>query len=313
MRHGTVIFPNPTIYCSAYRVFQDDTGCHFRRFTERQIDVLFDADPSERNHDTTGIRVDFHTDASEVAVKIGRAAKYEVLVNDLTVYCERLEAPARFSLPLDGGDNRITIVLPNHTEGVIRDITLTDATYARKHDSSLKLAFYGDSITQGWNSEKDSQSYAWLVSRFLDAESRIYGIGGTTFIPDFPEDTGFRPDAVIVAMGTNDYGRGKTMEQIRKDCAAYLHAVAQANSGSKLFCVTPIWRRIGSVVRAAGTLADVRKVIGQIAASLGYTVVDGLSVVPHRLEYYADKGTHPNDLGFMQYAMNLSKVLKQHL
>lgn len=297
----------------AYRVFQDDTGCHFRRFTERQINVLFDADPSERNHDTTGIRIDFHTDASELTVQVGSAAKYEVLVNDLTVYCERLEACAKISLSSDVGDNRITIVLPNHAEGVIQNITLTDATYARKHDYSRKLAFYGDSITQGWNSEKDSQSYAWLTSRFWDAESRIYGIGGTTFIPEFPEDTGFRPDAVIVAMGTNDYGRGKTMAQIHDDCTAYLHAVAQANPGSKLFCVTPIWRLIGSQVKAAGTLADVRKEIGQIAEDLGFIVIDGLLMVPHRLEYYADKGTHPNDLGFMQYALNLNKVLKQYL
>ena len=297
----------------AIQIFEDDAGVHFRRFTERQIDVIFKDDPRERNYDTTGIRIDFHTDASRICVTTGSKGKYEVLVNNLTTYCERLETPGQFEISLKGSENRITILLPSHCEGIIESISLDNATYVRKAEHPIKLAFYGDSITQGWNSEKDSQSYAWLISRYFDADSRIYGIGGTIFIPEFPEDNGFRPDAVIVAMGTNDYGRGRTMEQIKSDCTAYLDNVAKANPGSKLFCVTPIWRLIGLNVRAAGTLEDVRREIAQIAANCGYIVVDGLSMVPHLLEYYADKGTHPNDLGFSSFALNLIKELSKHL
>ena len=297
----------------AVHVFEDNSGFHFRRFTERQVDVIFESDPTERNYDTTGIRIDFHTDATKLIVTTAVDGKFEILRDDLTDYWERLEQPGQIALDLSGADERITIVFPDHKEGIIRSIELENATYVRKHEYATKLAFYGDSITQGWNSEKDSQSYAYLVSRFFDADSRIYGIGGTTFIPAFPEDTGYRPDAVIVAMGTNDYGRNKPMEQIKADCAAYMKAVAEANPGSKLFCVTPIWRRIGVNVKAAGTLADVRREISRIAAESGYIVIDGLTMVPHLLEYYADKGTHPNDLGFSVYAFNLSKVLRQYL
>lgn len=297
----------------AVSVFEEDSGFHFRRLTDRQIDVIYADDPRERNLDTTGIRVDFHTDASELSVTFAAKGKYEILVNDLTVHCQRFEALEQFSIHMDGADNRVTIILPSHCEGTLSSIHLEGASYIRKHDYSCKLAFYGDSITQGWNSEKDSQSYAWLTSRFFNAESRIYGIGGTTFIPDFPEDTGFRPDAVIVAMGTNDFGRQKTMEQIQADCAAYLKNVALVNPGSKRFCITPIWRYIGLTARAAGTLADVRKEIARIAAESGYTVIDGLSLVPHQFEYYADKGTHPNDLGFYCFAQNLTNILRQYL
>ena len=297
----------------AVNVFEDESGIHFRRFTERQIDVIFESDPTERNHDTTGIRIDFHTDATKVIINTGSGGKYEILLNDLTAFWDCFDAPAEIELDLDGQDNRITVVFPDHKEGIIRSIQLVDATYAKPHEYPVKLAFYGDSITQGWNSEKDSQTYAWLVSRFFDADSRIYGIGGTTFIPAFPEDTGYRPDAVIVAMGTNDYGRNKPMEQIKADCTAYMKAVAEANPGSKLFCVTPIWRRVGVNVKAAGTLADVRLEIARIATESGYIVIDGLTMVPHRLEYYADKGTHPNDLGFSIFALNLSKALRQYL
>lgn len=297
----------------AVGVFQDNIGIHFRRFTERQVDVIFDSDPTERNYDTTGIRIDFHTDATKLSVEVVTPSKYEVLIDDLTVFWEVFEEPAQFEVPLNDSDHRVTIVLPSHKEGILKSIHLENATYVRKHDYPVRLAFYGDSITQGWNSEKNSQSYAWLTTRFFDADSRIYGIGGTTFIPDFPEDTGFRPDAVVVAMGTNDYGRNKTMEQIKSDCTAYLEKVAQVNPGSKLFCITPIWRWVGLKEKAAGTLADVRKEIANIAERSGYTVIDGLAMVPHRFEYYFDKGTHPNDLGFCCYALNLSKILSQYL
>ena len=117
----------------------------------------------------------------------------------------------------------------------------------------------------------------------------------------------------MVAMGTNDYGRNKTMPQIQADCAAYLDAVAAANPGSKLFCITPIWRYVGRNEKAAGTLADVRREIARIAAEHGYVVIDGLEMVLHDFAYYADKGTHPNDLGFAQYAMSLCNELKKYL
>lgn len=302
------------ITVGALNVFRDDQGYHFRRFTERQVDVLFaDNDQWGRDHDTTGVRLDLHTDATQLTVSVVSGTKFEILINDLTAYWERPDTPARFSVALDGLDNRVTILLPSHSEGVIQSIFLGDATYVRPHTHSVKLAFYGDSITQGWNSEKDSQSYAWLTTRYFDADSMNFGVGGTVFIPDLPEATAFEPDAVIVALGTNDYGRNKPMAQIENDCTAYLKNIANIYSDSKLFCITPIWRGIGTAVKAAGTLNDVRQAIADIACALGFIVIDGLTMVPHRLEYYADKGTHPNDLGFAVYAQNLIKALSPHL
>lgn len=297
----------------AVSVFQDAAGYRFRRFTQRQIDVIFENDPTEPNYDTTGIRIDFHTDATQLLVSVASSAKYEVLINDRSVYCETLSAPAQFFVPLADGDNRITIVLPSHSEGILQSIALEDASYVSKHTYPIKLVFYGDSITQGWNSEKPSQSYVSLTSRYFDADSRNYGIGGTTFIPDFPEDTGYFPDAVLVALGTNDYGRNKPMEQIQKDCTEYLVRVKSVHPSSKLFCITPIWRWVGTRVKAAGTLDDVRHEIARIAQAQGFTVIDGTSMVLHHFAYYSDKGTHPNPLGFAHYAQNLIRFLAPYL
>ena len=40
-------------------------------------------------------------------------------------------------------------------------------------------------------------------------------------------------------------------------------------------------------------------------------MVEGLSFVPTRAEYFGDKVLHPNDEGFAHYAHHLTKALKE--
>lgn len=298
----------------ATEILSLEDGYHFRRFSERQIDVLFhDNEKPGRNYDTTGIRLDFTTDAACVQVDTACRGKYEILVNDLTVAWECTEGPARLEATLSGNGDRVTIMLPSHSEGILQRIRLEKANYITPYPHKYKLAFYGDSITQGWNSEKDSQSFAWQLTRFLDADCMNFGVGGTTFIPELPERIDYAADAVLVAMGTNDFGRGKTMDQIRSDSRAYLRKITQIYPNSKHIYISPVWRLIGLQVRTAGTLDQVRKELAEIAKESGFTVIDGLSMIPPRLEYYADNGTHPNDLGFSMYALHLIKALENIL
>ena len=70
----------------AVAVLNEQDGYHFYRFTERQVDVIFESDPTVRNYQTTGIRLDFHTDAAKLTVKTATKGKYEVLINGLTAF-----------------------------------------------------------------------------------------------------------------------------------------------------------------------------------------------------------------------------------
>lgn len=295
----------------ALTVTEDENGICFARYTPRQVTAFAVVEEilGQRAEATTGIRIDFHTDAAGLTVEVGHLGKYEVLVDDLTVFVRRFEEPACFTVPLGGGDKRVTIVLPSHDSGVIRSITLDGAAYAEPHTYAKKIAFYGDSITQGWDSEKDSQSFAWLVTRYYDADSMILGVGGSRFFPDTVEDVGFDAEAVIVALGTNDFGTNLSLSEIRANCAEYFARIAAIYAGSKRFCITPIWRADEMNPRASGVLDDVRKVIAEEAAKRNMIIIDGLTMVPHRSEYFADAFLHPNDMGFMLYAQNLLKVL----
>lgn len=41
----------------------------------------------------------------------------------------------------------------------------------------------------------------------------------------------------------------------------------------------------------------------------GCNTIDGLKIMPHVPEYFTDHA-HPNDMGFLQYALNLLRFLK---
>ena len=43
------------------------------------------------------------------------------------------------------------------------------------------------------------------------------------------------------------------------------------------------------------------------------TVIPGIDLVPHELQYYADAGLHPNDAGYEFYFRNLWSKIKTAL
>ena len=49
------------------------------------------------------------------------------------------------------------------------------------------------------------------------------------------------------------------------------------------------------------------------AAFSTVTVIDGLTLVPHKHTLYADLRLHPSDAGFDHYAENLIAEIKKHV
>ena len=299
----------------AVTIEEDGAGIHFQRYTSAQL-AAFEKEARcfyKRGMHTCGIRIDFTTDASNLTVSVGSEGKYEVLLDGLTAFWQVFTEPGTFTLPLTSGTHRVTIVLPSHFPGVIRSVELDDGASVTPVEYPCRIIFYGDSITQGWNSEKDSQSYAWLVTRYYDAESMILGVGGANFYPTTVLDNGFDPDIVIAALGTNDYCGEFTAEEIYNACRSYLDRLCDLYPNKQKFYITPIWRADGADVYGAGNLEDVRQFIAKEAEKRNFTVIDGYTLIPHRTEYFADEFLHPNDIGFALYAQNLIKALDKYL
>jgi len=264
----------------------------------------------QRSESSTGIRLDFETDGTEVTFSLV-GAPFDLLLDGLLA--DRFtgsDEPQDFSVTLDGRPHRITLIFPSHdTGGRLCGVEVSGGASVTPHEYDRKFLFLGDSITQGWNSGIDSLSYAWRTSLSFNADCVIHGVGGGIFHPSvFEAPEGFDPDRVFIAFGTNDFGYYPTLEALRKGVADYLDLAVAAYGARRILGITPIWR-YDTWVKPMGTFDECIDVIREEYEKRKITVVDGLSLVPHCKEFFAD-GVHPNALGFSMYAENLIRAVE---
>ncbi len=304
-----------SVTSGAVDIFQDETGIHFRRFTQQQMDILSAKSTQfqQRSFCTAGCQLSFYTDSNVLFVDAVKGAKYEILINGLPAYFFPLETAQRCIAPLPSGENLVVITLPNYSEGVLSKIEIDEGSYIRPYTYSKRFLFLGDSITQGSKSTRDSCCYVYRLSQFFDAQPLNLGVGGSYMSADTLEDVGFDPDAVFIAYGTNDYTRMPSLEALKDACSAYFDRVKALYPNKKIFYISPLWRGDGDMVRKAGSLADCRKVMIEQCAAHGFIHIDGYTLIPHQPFYFGDGHLHPNDLGFSFYSQNLIQFLQNYL
>lgn len=291
----------------------EENGCfHFSRFTESQklafgaLEDLF----YTRACATTGCRLEFHTNAKCMLVEFITQGKYEVLVDGLQTFFVQSPERRKYAVTLPGRDAHVTILLPHHSCGVLGTVYLDEGSYARPHSFDRKMLFMGDSITQGWASQHDSLCYAHIVAQHFNAESLNWAVGGAYFSDPAISDAGYDPDIVVVAYGTNDYTYYPSREAMQQACRDSLKKVKAYYGSKQVFCISPIWRADGDVLRPAGTLDDCREFLIQEIEANGFIHLDGYALHPHDTAYFEDGRLHPNDLGFSIYARNLIRMME---
>lgn len=210
-----------------------------------------------------------------------------------------------------------------------------------------KIAFLGDSITEGAGVNDQEQLFWKLIGRETGAQCFGYGIGGTRIAPQRVPSEGSAvwdryfasridemiddADIVVVFGGTNDYGHGDAAMGKLGDCTddtfygAYhqlLTKLIEKYPLSQLVIMTPL-HRVGEDdtlyneygVRRAGSLADYVCAIREIAESFGVPVVDlfkNCGIQPNNpihKEKFAPDGLHPNDDGHKLLAKCVLSVL----
>ena len=317
-----------SITVGAVAVEQRDDGIHFMKCTEGQTAAWYKMSDilGDRSLSTTGIRLDFITNSKSFSFGSSSGAKYELLIDSqqrfVIVPTEAGTQKIDYSVNLTNArfeqkdEYRVTLVFPSHgSPGVITHVELDDCSYVKPCEYSTKMLFIGDSITQGHNSGYDSLSYAYRVSAHFNANSVINGIGGAYFEETTFEKIGFDPDIVIVAYGTNDWGRcGNDPEKILAHACGYMDLIKDAYFDKRVFVISPIWRCVDATGESMPALFDeCRRRIESEARARGFFAVDGLSLVPPVREFFADGHLHPNAIGFSFYAENLIKAIKENL
>ena len=298
---------------------QTEEGILFTHCTKKQIDAWTALGQvlGERAALATGVCLDFHTSSKSIEFD-APSGQYEIYVNNLFVEQYSMEAlhekGEAVKLAIEGGEeNRITVVFPYHnTKGIIKYVELDDGATLAPHKYDMKMLFIGDSITQGWNSARDSLGYAPRVARFFNAETINQGIGGAVYHESTFDKLDFDPDVVIIAYGTNDCGRYPTVSVMQEHAHKFLGLVKKEYEGknTKIVLLSPIWRLDVSGERWQRYLGCC-KAVREEAENYGFYFVDGHELVPKHLSFFADAGLHPNEQGFSLYAENLiAKLVK---
>ena len=205
-----------------------------------------------------------------------------------------------------------------------------------------KIAFLGDSITQGCGASDPSNFYWNLVASATGATSFGYGIGGTRIAPQIVPsadpicDRYFAsridemiPDADIIVVfgGTNDFGHGDAPFGNLNDrgeetfCGAFhslLEKLIVRYPYAQLVVMTPLHRDgeedLSQGDTGAPRQAKLEKYVDAIIAISGYYGVAVLDLfrtggmqpsIPIVKQLYMPDGLHPNDAGHRKMADRL--------
>lgn len=249
--------------------------------------------------------LEFTTTATKVSMDykffwIGSEDSVELAIDgQLTdiIYVKDLEKEGTLSFDLPVGNKQVTIYLPADATILLRNFEINDAY--KPVEKKEKVLWLGDSITQGFGPLRSAHTYVSVANSLLNYEVLNQGIGGYVYDKNvLVPMLDYRPDKIIISMGTNQYGC-ETMEAVEE----YYKRLKEVYGNIPVLCITPIWR--GDQPEGLPTLERFCKNLKKIAEQYdNITIVDGFKLIPHREEYFLDN-LHPNCLGSEIYGRNL--------
>ncbi len=319
------------IATGAVRIEEENEEIRLYRFTKEQEELYVNVkqDLNMKRHATSGIKLSFSTNSKNLFIKInteqGSSRKYfsvDVFVDEkcigyidnfsnlkLPVDYTKMELPlGEFSknFYLGEGEKKVCVHMPWSTKTFIKEIAIDDGAFIEEVIPPKKLLAFGDSITQGYDALRPSNRYIAKLADKLDAEEFNKAIGGEVFFPELAmlKDQ-FVPDYITVAYGTNDWSK-TDREIFKKNCKAFYASISQNYPDTKIFAITPIWRKDMCEERVFGDFNKVEEDIRDIVKDIeNVTVIRGFDFVPKDEGYYADLRLHPNDEGFEYYVKSL--------
>lgn len=271
-----------------------------------------------RAHCTAGIALDFTYDGSLIAfdyIFTGCTSRIwftiDLYADGVMLYTLNTlstgEGQTHFEYRFDEKKpRRVQIYLPYTCGIALAGFTVDDGAAVTPTDRSgaKKLLLLGDSITHGSDARYTSRCYATLVGQHFDAVALNQGVGGYFFDERVIDETlAFKPDAITVAYGTNDWGRHKAdADGYRAAAKAYIDKLCRTYPDVPIFGILPLWRTAEILHPDWMPFAKIYDILGELYGTHGnVTVVNGRSIVPNLREYYTD-GLHPNTMGQEAYA-----------
>ena len=171
-----------------------------------------------------------------------------------------------------------------------------------------RLLLLGDSIMQGIDSYHPANAVANRLALYWDAQCVNQSVGGAQFFPETLEPLPYRPDRILIALGGNDAFHPAPDREER--ISGYFKKVRALYPDVPIAALTPVW-----TMRLAGDPALQREfeavamAIRRECLRYRIPVLDGMRLLPRQAGYFNEDGIHPNDEGFLVYALHLTRVL----
>jgi acyl-CoA thioesterase-1 len=188
----------------------------------------------------------------------------------------------------------------------------------------IKIAFVGNSITQGPGRE-NPESFPLQVGKILgDAyEVKNFGVGGRTLLkkgdfpywnePQFQQVKEFRPDVLLIKLGTND-SKPQNWAHKAEFVQDYLDLIAefrdQMPSDGKVYVILPVpVTRVNFGITPDVMNNEQRLMLFEIIQKSGAEVIDLYTPLMDRPELLPD-GVHPNAEGLGIMARVISRRIR---
>ena len=303
-----------SIYFGAYRFSETADGYLMaHQYTEAQEEYFKHALDFwyERCNASTAKTLEFVTEATRISFDyqllwVGSEDSFELCVDGLITdirYIKNMDRKGTLSFDMPEGEKSVILYFPADALAVIRNFEINAAF--RPAVKGEKVLWLGDSITQGYGPLRSAQTYVSVANRLLNYDIINQGIGGYIYDPKvLVEMPGYRPDKIIVALGTNQYGT-----ESMADIEEYYRVITELYKGVPILAITPLWR--GDNPEGVPTLMRFCERLKEIIRQYEIvTMVDGWRMVPHLPEYFIDN-LHPNPLGTEVYAGNLVRAIRE--
>lgn len=309
--------------------FEEDGAIKLRRFTDKQMkhfdDTLNYIDKPRKSRASSGMNIDFYTDSPVIKLELScRVASSQPLCY-VDVYVDNImtnhfgcntkeDTRICTEFEVGKGKKRVTIWLPCLFDASISEFAIEDGACFEPAKKDCNIMFLGDSITQGYTTEFPSLTYTNIVTNRMNAHCINQGIGGALFDKsDLDEELPFEPDIIFVAYGTNDWYHSGDRD-LGKNADSFYQKLCSIYPKTKIYAILPIWRANIPRVSEIATMGfdEMHTVLENICRKYNVETIDGRKLTPHHEKFFLPDGTHPNEMGFLQYGENLYKVIEKH-
>ncbi len=277
--------------------------------TEVRVDVRFDAEPRGTSAVLGRVRVPGPHDSLSADIDGRHLGGLVPDGDELLLTVEDVERNhGQQALPGMGENHRVRVWLPALRGCLVRGVQ-GNGSYLRPVPEREYLLVLGDSIAQGFVTGDPALSWPARLARDLDLDLLNQSLGGQVFQPGtlLGLSRVVSPKLIVVALGENYRYEPCTERLVSRDVRNYLSDVARSWPKADIYVCTPLWHdEEASPSHALSCWQQVPSVLRANASAHDRMVlVDGQRLLDHNDYFLADADGHPNADGARQVAERL--------